>query len=96
MRRRSRRHPYIETAVFAAALLLAAFIARELWIRRPPALAEPGEPVLRAAVLAVSYPPLPGTEPARRTEQAVTGVAPVKLARVQRTKPKPRAVPAPR
>jgi len=96
MRRRSKRHPAIETAVFAAALLLSAFIARELWQRRSaaPSPAALETPVRRAAPLNISYPP--AAVPAHRTEQAVTGVAPIKLTRVQRRKPKPDAVPAPK
>ncbi len=96
MRRRSKRHPVLETAVFAAALLLSAFIARELWQRRSaapePVVVE--APVRRAAPLNITYAPMPAS--ARRTEQAVTGVAPIKLTRVERRKPKAEAVPAPR
>ena len=95
MRRRSKRHPVLETAVFAAALLLSAFIARELWQRRTaaPSPVVPETSVKRAAPLNITYAPMPA--PARRTEQAVTGVAPIKLTRVQRRKPKADPVPAP-
>jgi hypothetical protein len=99
MRRRSKRHPALETAVFAAALLLSAFIARELWHRRfaaqpPPSAAVPAE--RQPAVLNPTRPPLPVAASPRRTEVAVTGVAPIKLSRVQRRKPGPASVPAPK
>lgn len=75
---------------------MAAFIARELWVRRSAAPPEPEKAVTRAAVLEITYPPLPQASPARRTEQAVTGIAPIKLSRVARRMPKSEAVPAPR
>ena len=80
--------------MFAAALLLAAFIARELWSRRGPALTAPEARVMPAA-LNVTRPPLPAAQSGPRTEQAVSGVAPIKLTRVQRAKPKAVAVPVP-
>ncbi|MBI2387017.1 MAG: hypothetical protein HYV14_13575 [Elusimicrobia bacterium] len=97
MRRRQHRHPALEAAVFAAALLLAAFVGRELWLRRaaapspeaPSAAAEP-------AALNPDKPPLPSMTSPGRTETAVTAVPSIKLSRVQRRKPKPAAVPAPR
>jgi len=95
MRRRQHRHPAVETAVFAAALLLAAFIARELWVRRAAAAPEP-EKVTMPAVLEISYPPLPQKATEQRTEQAVSGVAPIKLTRMQPRKQKLAPVPAPR
>jgi hypothetical protein len=96
MRRRQHRHPALETAVFAAALLLSAFIARELWRRRatPAPAAETGRQ--GAIELNPTRPPLPSTTPGGRTEQAVTGVPPLKLSRLQPHKPKPEAVPAPK
>ena len=98
MRRRAHRHPAIETAVFAAALLLAAFIARELWVRRsaplPPPVAEPAPAA--TAVRATLQPAIVLTRPVSRTERAVTAVAPIKLTRVQRRKPKGDVVPAPK
>jgi hypothetical protein len=94
MRRRAHRHPYVEAAVYAAALLLAAFIGRELWARRRvPPPEEPG--VVAPAVLTPTRPPLPGST-VKRTEQAVTAVAPIKLSRVRRLKPKTEPVPAPK
>lgn len=94
--RRQKRHPVLETAVFAAALLLSAFIARELWRRRFAAQPAPETAVVQPAVLNPARPSLPLAAPARRTEVAVTGVAPIKLTRVQRRKPKPAVVPAPK
>lgn len=96
MRRRKHRHPALETAVFAAALLLAAFIGRELWLRRPAARPVPAAASVQALALDVSFPPSPRAETARRTETAVTGVAPIKLTRVARPKPGTKTVPAPR
>ncbi|MDD5302392.1 MAG: hypothetical protein PHS14_04710 [Elusimicrobia bacterium] len=96
MRRGQKRHPALEAAVFAAALLLSAFIARELWRRRSPAQPAPDTAVMRPIELNLTRPPLPLEDSPRRTEAAVTGVAPIKLTRVQRRKPKPAAVPAPR
>ncbi len=94
---RRHRHPALETAVFAAALLLSAFIARELWRRRPIV----SSPMERGKRLTQPYGedmPLPKSfgqaTPSHRTEQAVSGVAPIKLTRVQRRKPK--AVPVPK
>jgi len=95
MKRRQKRHPVLETAVFAAALLLAAFIGRELWRRRaaPPAPVEPTASV--PAVLNPTFPPLPVETPRRRTEMGVSAVPSLKLTRVQRRRPKT-AVPAPK
>jgi len=98
MKRRSQRHPYVEAAVFAAALLLAAFIARELWARRqalPPVEDPPGK-MQETLILNPTRPPLPAPATGSRTEQAVSIVAPIKLSRVYRRKPKPSAVPAPK
>jgi hypothetical protein len=94
MRRRSHRHPYIEAAVFGAALLLAAFIARELWARRQVRPSQEAE-AMAPAVLTPTRPPLPGST-VKRTVQAVTAVAPIKLSRVRRVKPKAEPVPAPK
>jgi hypothetical protein len=98
MRTRRHRHPYLEAAVFGAALLLAAFIARELWARRqarPPV--EPGSGAMQETlILNPTRPPLPPSAAGPRTEQAVTRVAPIKLSRISRRKPKPTAVPAPK
>ncbi len=96
MRRRQQRHPALETAVFAAALLLSAFIARELWMRRSSARPAPETTSIQPAALNLTRPPLPLMSPGGRTEQAVTGVAPIKLTRVQRRKPKLDAVPIPK
>lgn len=93
--RRQHRHPYVEAAVFGAALLLAGFIARELWRRRPP----PAPPAPPAPVDYRPVPlppqPLPQAGPGR-TESAVTGVPPIKLHRVLRRPGKTEPVPAPR
>lgn len=82
--------------MFAAALLMSAFIARELWHRRSPTLPEREPAAAEPVALNPGRPPLPAMGTPRRTEVAVTGVAPIKLTRVQRRKPKPDAVPAPR
>ncbi len=94
MRRGPGRHPALETAVFAAALLLSAFIARELWSRRRAALRAPEAAGLQPAAPNLSRAPLPLEAGTRRTERAVTGVAPIKLVRARRRKPD--VVPAPR
>lgn len=98
MRRRRNRHPALEAAVFAAALLLAAFVGRELWLRRGAlsATAAPEASVMEPATLNPSYPALPGSETGGRTETAVTGVPPLKLTRVQRRKTKAAVVPPPK
>lgn len=93
MRRRQQRHPALDAAVFAAALLLSAFIARELWLRRTPVMLEPA--ALRPVVLNPGLPPLPVAATGHRTEVGVNGVAPIKLTRVQRRASKSAAVPAP-
>ena len=90
MKRRGRdRHPAFEIAVFAAALFLTVFVARELWRRyhsAPPAAA-------------VSVPsdadPQPSGVEIGTTERSVSSVPRVRLTRIERRKPKPRAVPAP-
>lgn len=97
MRRRQHRHPALEAAVFAAALLLAAFVGRELWRRRaavpsaerPSGTAEP-------AVLNPAKPALPSGSPSARTETAVIGAPSIKLSRVQRRKPRAAPVPVPK
>ncbi len=95
--RRRKRHGAVETAVFAAALILAAFIGREVWKRRAPAAAEPTQSsVPVAAVLTPSFPPLPTGASRPRTETAVTSVPSLKLARVQRRPLKTVPVPAPK
>lgn len=98
MRRRQNRHPALEAAVFAAALLLAAFVGRELWNRRraEPPPAPPEASVMEPAKLNPSFPPLPGVETGGRTETAVTGVPPLKLTRVQRRTRKSAVVPPPK
>ena len=94
MRKRPHRHPVLEAVVFAAALLLALFVGRELWRRwslrpRPepvstgPALVSPIRP---------EAPPLPGRG---RTETAVSSVPPLKLSRIAPKRPKS-TVPAPK
>ncbi|PIR17793.1 MAG: hypothetical protein COV48_08280 [Elusimicrobia bacterium CG11_big_fil_rev_8_21_14_0_20_64_6] len=91
-----KRHPALETAVFAAALILAAFLIREFWSRRSAANPAPQE-----TTAAIMEPvELKAARPAPvshgRTEQAVTGVPPLKLSRVQPRKLRTKAVPAPR
>ena len=95
MRSRQHRHPVLEAAVFAAALLLAAFVGRELWLRRaaaPSAASSSAVPV----ALDPAKPPLPSKDPSGRTETAVTAVPSIKLSRVQRRKPKTAPVPVPK
>lgn len=97
MRRRQHRHPVLEAAVFAAALLLAAFVGRELWRRRAPdpsaaAASSAAEP----AALKPDKPALPSKNPSARTETAVIGAPSIKLSRVQRRKPKAAPVPVPK
>ncbi|MBI4062279.1 MAG: hypothetical protein HY403_12725 [Elusimicrobia bacterium] len=95
MRRGRRRHPAFEAAVFAAALLLAAIIVRELW--RRPAVAPPAPEASAEPAAPVAFrPPLPEGLTAPRAELAASEVAPIKLTRIQRPRPKPAAVPAPR
>ncbi len=96
MRRRRNRHPALEAAVFAAAILLAAFIGRELWSRRVVPAVSPEAAVMEPARLVPSYPPVPGSAVGGRTETAVTGVPPLKLTRVQRRKPRTAVVPPPK
>lgn len=92
MRRKQHRHPALETAVFAAALLLSAFIARELWRRR--ASAQEVEAPMKAVEIHATHPDY--AAPSRgRTEQAVMNVPPIKLTRVQPRGPKPRVPPVP-
>lgn len=87
MRKRPHRHPALETAVFAAALLLAAFVGRELW-RRRAAMASP-------AVETGPQTPAPlnptrttyfGPAPAPRAVTAVMVPSPIKLTRVKPVK----------
>lgn len=95
--RRSKRHPVVESAVFAAALILAAFIGREFWKRRAPAAIEPLTPaVVVPAVLTPTFPPLPTGARRPRTESAVSAVPSLKLTRVRRRAREPVAVPAPK
>ena len=75
--------------------MLAAFIARELWMRRAAVYREP-EAVVVPAVLNPTFPPLPKVEKGHLTEVAVMSVAPIKLSRVQPRKPRPEPVPAPK
>lgn len=91
MRTRS-RHPALETAVFAAALLLSAFVARELWRRHGSAPS--------AAPAAVRPEPAPAPSPAAggkvyAMERAVTSVPSMRITRIERRKPRPAPVPAP-
>lgn len=97
MRRRQHRHPALEAAVFAAALLLSAFVGRELWRRRAeaPPRAEPSG-AAEPAVLNLVKPPLPSRYPSARTETAVAGAPSIRLSRVQRRKPKSAPVPVPK
>ncbi len=83
------RHPAFEIAVFAAALLLAVFVARELWRRHqsaPPAAAAANPP---------AADPKPSRVAIGTSERSVSSVPRVRLTRIERRKPKPRAVPAP-
>jgi len=96
MRRRQHRHPALEAAVFAAALLLSAFIGRELWLRRAAPPSEPPPALSGPASLNPGKPPLPSKSAGGRTETAVTAVPPVKLSRVQRRKPRNGPVPVPK
>ncbi len=91
MRRSAHRHPVVENAVIAAALILAAFVGRELWRRRPSAQEE-----AKPAELKVTRPAVPQPEATKRTETAVVGVAPIKLTRIQPGKPRQARVPAPK
>ena len=83
--------------MFAAALLLAGFVGRELWRRRAPEAASTGFPVIeeRAAAVPKAYMP-PAGQPAGRTETAVSAVPSIKLSRVQRSKSKKVSVPLPK
>ncbi len=87
MRKRSHRHPALETAVFAAALLLAAFVGRELWRRRtvmaPPEVeAGPQTPAPLNPIRTTYF----GPAPAPRTVTAVMVPSPIKLRRVKPAK----------
>jgi|CXWL01.1.fsa_nt_gi hypothetical protein len=90
MTRRRGRHPAFEIAVFAAALLLAVFIGRELWRRGrsvpPPVAAADSEQADEPASSGVA---------SGAPERSVSSVPRVRLTRIERRKPKPRAVPAP-
>jgi hypothetical protein len=92
---RHHRHPVVEAVVFAAALLLATFVGRELWRRRAPEVPVAPEPVLIHEAAIPTQMPLPPAAGIRRTETAVGMVPPIKLSRVQRRKPKT-SVPAPK
>ena len=95
--RRRKRHTAVEAAVFAAALILAAFIGREAWKRRAPAAAEPIQSSVPVpAVLTPTFPPMPTGTNRPRTEMGVTAVPSLKLARVQRRPLKTVPVPAPK
>lgn len=98
MRRSRNRHPALEAAVFAAALLLAAFVGRELWSRRGPASAASaaGPSAMEPVKLNPSYPSPAVAVPGGRTETAVKGVPPLKLTRVQRRGSKTAVVPPPK
>lgn len=100
MRRRQHRHPALEAAVFAAALLLSAFVGRELWRRRAAtaatAPAAASSAAAEPAVLNPEKPALPSKSPAVRTETAVIGAPSIRLSRVQRRKPRNAPVPVPR
>jgi hypothetical protein len=94
--RRQHRHPVLEAAVFAAALLLAGFVGRELWRRRAPEPEVPKagfEDFVPDVAVNPTRPPLPGRG---RTETAVTTVPSVKLTRIVRRKEKSVPVPLPR
>lgn len=96
MRKKDHRHPVLEAVVFAAALLLAGFVGRELWRRRQAAQPGPemstvtGPVTPSAARPATPLPPRKGT-----TEESVTSVPPLKLSRIQPRRKKP-VVPAPK
>lgn len=81
--RRRERHPVLEAAVFAAALLLAGFIARELWARRPqPA---PVEPQASSAVPVPLNPARPGVS--KPIVQGPPERAATKVGRIRGAKP---------
>ncbi|MBI5246681.1 MAG: hypothetical protein HY923_05830 [Elusimicrobia bacterium] len=97
MRRGNHRHPVLEAAVFAAALLLAGFVGRELWRRRAPAPESAGFPVIEEHVAAIATPlPQSVSKPVKQTETSVTHVPSIRLTRVQRRKQKNVAVPVPK
>lgn len=87
MRARRHRHPVLEAAVFAAVLLLAAFVGRELWKRRaaalPPPVAPANEPFMPTAIPAV---PVRGAPVESFTERGTSYVPGIRLSRP----PKPR------
>jgi hypothetical protein len=96
MRGRSNRHPLLETAVFAAALILAAFVARELWRRRSAVPESPLSAAAPAATAAAEPMDPPASEAGSPTEKAVGGLAPLKRSPAGRRRPRPAVVPAPR
>lgn len=96
MRTGRHRHPVLEAAVFAAALLLSAFVARELWRRRPVPRPATGSEIVPPIVLSPSHPALTREEERRRTETGVNSVAPIKLSRVQPPKHRDAVPPVPK
>ena len=82
--------------MFAAALLLAAFIVRELWSRRTPAPVEPETTATSPAALIPIRPPLPVPLKRVRTETSVRGVPSLKLTRIVPSKQKVVVVPLPK
>lgn len=75
--------------------MLLVFIARELWLRRPTAPVESSAAVIQPFVVNAIIPPPPQAVSASRTVVGVTGVAPIRLTRIPRRKPKTTVVPAP-
>ena len=91
MRSSRRSRTIVETAVFAAAILLAGFLARELWLRRRPAPAP--EAPAAPAVAAPVRPAWP--KPAPQAEVGTAGSPPVRMTRIEKRRPKT-SVPSPR
>ncbi len=97
MKRREHRHPALETAVFAAAILLFAFVARELWRRRPVEAVVPAKAAIAAPIELVPERPVVSapTKAVSRTETSVKSVPSIKLTRVSRRR-KTEPVPVPK
>jgi hypothetical protein len=98
----AKRHPVLEAGVIVAALLLAAFVGRELWKRRAAESAAAERPIeapeaspgsIGVAAIA-ERPPAPSLEP--RARAAVAVGLPFKATRVERPKPRRAAPPPPK
>jgi hypothetical protein len=91
----SKRHPALEAGVIAAALLLAAFVGRELWRRRSAPSAAPPIAVAEPSADAALQPgPTPMPEP--KAEISVSGGVPFRAGRIVRVKRRADAPPPPR